>query len=94
MIETALRLSREQGFQATTMRRIASEAEASLGNAYYYFAGKDELVHELYIVVQRTSPFSVESSVARDMAIDLMRQVVDRSHQRPPSVLRQRRDVG
>lgn len=49
----ALRLFRDDGYQATTMRRIADEAGLSLGNAYYYFSGKDELVHELYVSVQR-----------------------------------------
>lgn len=53
VVEVALRLFRDEGFHATTMRRIADEAGVSLGNAYYYFAGKDELVHELYMVIQR-----------------------------------------
>ncbi len=53
VVETALRLFREEGYQATTMRRIATEAGVSLGNAYYYFASKDDLVHELYRAVQR-----------------------------------------
>lgn len=52
LVETALRLFRDEGFAATTMRKIANEAEVSLGNAYY-FASKDELVHELYLVIQR-----------------------------------------
>lgn len=64
LVETALRLFREDGFQATTMRRIASEAGVSLGNAYYYFEGKDDLVHELYLVVQRDH---------RDRAVPLLR---------------------
>jgi len=34
------------------MRAIAQEAGVSVGNAYYYFASKDELVQELYIQVQ------------------------------------------
>jgi AcrR family transcriptional regulator len=53
LVDAALRLFREDGFQATTMRRIATEAGVSLGNAYYYFASKDDLVDELYLVVQR-----------------------------------------
>jgi AcrR family transcriptional regulator len=141
LVETALRLFRDEGFQATTMRRIASEAGVSLGNAYYYFASKDELVHELYLVIQRdhrdralpllrdggslaenlktalhvgldvmspyhgfggsflqislpttsrSSPFSVESTDARDMAIDLMSHVLTASKQRlPPSLEKQ-----
>ena len=47
VVETALRLFREEGYEATTMRRIASEAGLSPSNAYYYFSGKDELVQEL-----------------------------------------------
>lgn len=48
----ALRMFREIGFEKTTMRGIAAEAGVSVGNAYYYFASKDDLVHELYIQVQ------------------------------------------
>ena len=51
LADTALRLFREDGFDATTMRRIATEAGVSLGNAYHHFAGKDELVQELYVRV-------------------------------------------
>ncbi|HST66696.1 MAG TPA: TetR family transcriptional regulator [Mycobacteriales bacterium] len=53
LVAAALRLFRTDGYQATTMRRIATEAGVSLGNAYYYFASKDDLVHELYLLVQR-----------------------------------------
>lgn len=53
VVDVALRLFRDEGYQATTMRRIADEAGVSLGNAYYYFSGKDDLVHELYRVIQR-----------------------------------------
>ena len=53
LVQTALRLFREDGFQATTMRRIATEAGVSLGNAYYYFGSKDDLVQELYLTIQR-----------------------------------------
>jgi AcrR family transcriptional regulator len=138
LVDTALRLFREDGYQATTMRRIATEAGVSLGNAYYYFAGKDELVHELYLTVQRehralarprlrrgatltenlrvalhagidvmapyqefgssfltvalppssrNSPFSADSTDARQQAISLMREVVTSSRGRPSGTL-------
>lgn len=48
----ALRMFREVGFEKTTMRAIAAEAGISVGNAYYYFASKDDLVQELYVQVQ------------------------------------------
>lgn len=45
---TALRLFRERGYAATTMRLVAQEAGVATGNAYYHFASKDHLVQELY----------------------------------------------
>jgi AcrR family transcriptional regulator len=50
---TALRLFRERGYAATTMRAIAQEAGVATGNAYYHFASKDHLVQELYHDVTR-----------------------------------------
>jgi AcrR family transcriptional regulator len=44
----ALRLFRERGYDATTMRAIAAEADVSLGNAYYYFASKEHLIQAFY----------------------------------------------
>lgn len=48
IIETALRLFRERGYDETTMRLIAEEAGVALGNAYYYFRSKDHLIQEYY----------------------------------------------
>jgi AcrR family transcriptional regulator len=46
--EAALRMFREQGYEATTMRAIAKEAGVATGNAYYYFDSKEELIQEYY----------------------------------------------
>jgi len=46
--EAALRLFREHGYEATTMRGIAKEAGVATGNAYYYFGSKEELIQEYY----------------------------------------------
>jgi AcrR family transcriptional regulator len=46
--EAALRLFRENGYEATTMRAIAKEAGVATGNAYYYFGSKEELIQEYY----------------------------------------------
>jgi AcrR family transcriptional regulator len=48
IVDAALRLFRERGYQATTMRAIAAEAGVSVGNAYYYFGSKEELVEGFY----------------------------------------------
>ncbi|HEY1323647.1 MAG TPA: TetR family transcriptional regulator [Streptosporangiaceae bacterium] len=48
IVEAALALFREHGYDATTMRDIAARAGVSTGNAYYYFGSKEELVQEFY----------------------------------------------
>lgn len=48
IIDAALRLFRERGYDATTMRAIASEAGVSVGNAYYYFNSKEQLIQGFY----------------------------------------------
>ena len=48
IIDAALRLFRERGYDATTMRAIAAEAGVSVGNAYYYFSSKEELIQGFY----------------------------------------------
>ena len=48
ILETALRLFRERGYEETTMRAIATEAGVSVGNAYYYFASKEHLIQAFY----------------------------------------------
>ena len=46
--DTALALIRDEGYEATTMRKVAEAAEVSLGNAYYYFPSKAHLVQDFY----------------------------------------------
>jgi AcrR family transcriptional regulator len=48
IVEAALKLFEERGYDKTTMRAIAQEAGVSLGNAYYYFASKEHLVQGFY----------------------------------------------
>ncbi|MBP2704599.1 TetR family transcriptional regulator [Microbispora sp. RL4-1S] len=48
IVETALRLFMERGYEATTMRAIAAEAGVSVGNAYYYFGSKEQLLQAYY----------------------------------------------
>jgi AcrR family transcriptional regulator len=48
IVDTALRLFQENGFDRTTMRAIAKEAGVSVGNAYYYFSSKEHLIQGFY----------------------------------------------
>ncbi len=49
IVDAALQLFRESGYEAATMRVIAQRAGVSTGNAYYYFGSKDELIQEFYL---------------------------------------------
>jgi AcrR family transcriptional regulator len=141
IVEAALALFRERGYEAATMREIASRAGVSTGSAYYYFGSKEELIQEFYaighaehltasrdVLASQTelgarlrgtvralidvhapyhafaatfykhaaepssplSPFSKESSPARDASIALYREVMDGSSARMTSDVRQR----
>jgi AcrR family transcriptional regulator len=48
IVEAALRLFSEHGYDRTTMRAIAKEAGVSVGNAYYYFGSKEHLIQGFY----------------------------------------------
>jgi AcrR family transcriptional regulator len=48
ILDTALGLFIEQGYDSTTMRQIAAAAECSLGLTYRYFTRKEDLVLALY----------------------------------------------
>ncbi|HEU5111529.1 MAG TPA: TetR family transcriptional regulator, partial [Micromonosporaceae bacterium] len=139
IVDAALRLFREKGYDRTTMRAIAQEAGVSVGSAYYYFTSKEELVQGFYdsiaeqhrqqsaeiLAAEREfaprlrgvllgwvdlaapyhefgkqffvnaadpdsplSPFSAESSPARDAQIAIHREVVEGSAARVDPELR------
>ena len=48
ILETALALFREKGFDGTTVRDIAERAEISVGSAYHYFPSKEAIVFAYY----------------------------------------------
>ena len=48
ILNTALELLEEQGYEKTTMRAIARRSGVSLGNAYHYFRSKEELIQAFY----------------------------------------------
>jgi AcrR family transcriptional regulator len=73
IVDVALRLFAEQGYDATTMRAIAQGAGVSTGNAYQYFAGKDHLVLAFYERSQVEHSEAVRSALAgsRDLGTRL-----------------------
>lgn len=84
IVQTAVRLFRDNGYDKTTMRGIAQEAGISVGNAYYYFPSKDHLVQEFYATLQDDTadacadrlaapgPFEDRLRVAYEALVDTM----------------------
>ncbi|GLX94918.1 TetR family transcriptional regulator [Herbidospora sp. NEAU-GS84] len=68
IVETALRLFRERGYDATTMRAIAAEAGVSVGSAYYYFASKEQLIQAYYDQAQSAHEAASREILARERA--------------------------
>src|SRR5437762_13676662 len=48
ILNSALDLLREHGYEETTMRAIAKKAGVSLGNAYHYFGSKEHMIQAFY----------------------------------------------
>jgi AcrR family transcriptional regulator len=65
ILEAALALFRERGFEKTTMREIAQESDVALGAAYYYFDSKDALVMGFYERAQHDLAPLLEDALAR-----------------------------
>ena len=63
ILEAALALFREKGYDATTMRGVAERAGVSLGNAYYYFESKEHLLHAFYDRMSREQAEVAETAV-------------------------------
>jgi AcrR family transcriptional regulator len=65
ILDTALALFRERGFEETTIRDIAAGAGLSLGAAYYYFKSKEAIVGAYYEYVQDQHMVRAREAFAR-----------------------------
>ena len=70
ILETAMRLFQEHGYDKTTMRAIAKEAGVSVGNAYYYFAGKEHLIQGFYDRIAAEHRVAVREVLARETDLE------------------------
>ncbi|WP_277350869.1 TetR family transcriptional regulator [Streptomyces chilikensis] len=66
ILETAMRLFQERGYDRTTMRAVAQEAGVSVGNAYYYFSGKEHLIQGFYDRIGAEHRVAVRSVLDRE----------------------------
>lgn len=74
ILDTALGLFAERGYEATTMRLIAERAEVSLGSSYHYFESKEHLVHALYVRIEEETTQAAQEllAVERDLHARLL----------------------
>ncbi len=78
ILVAALRLFRERGFDETTMRDIAKEAEVAIGAAYYYFDSKEALVMAFYGEASQTMHEQIEAALGRKIDLKArLRAVID-----------------
>lgn len=69
ILDTALRLFQERGFETTTMRDVAAEAGVATGAAYYYFRSKEELVMAFYLrtAEEEREPYDAALTATKDL---------------------------
>src|SRR5438477_9690088 len=66
ILDTALDLLAERGYEKTTMRAIAENAGVSLGNAYHYFKSKEHLIQAFYHRTHEEHLAAAESVLGRE----------------------------
>jgi AcrR family transcriptional regulator len=71
LIEAALAVATQDGITATTVRRVAEQAEVALGVVHYAFADKDELVAALAARVVEELADASAAGLAFDAPPDL-----------------------
>src|SRR6266850_628356 len=76
ILDAALQIFHERGYEETTMRAIAKQAGVSLGNAYHYFGSKEHLIqafyhrtHEEHLAAALPAPQKETSLKARLLAL-------------------------
>lgn len=79
ILATALRLFRDNGYEATSMRAIALAAGVSTGNAYHYFESKEHLVQAFYDQTHAEHLAACEPLLARETDLAARLRVVLRT---------------
>ena len=66
ILNSALDLLQEHGYEKTTMRAIARKAGVSLGNAYHYFGSKEHLIQAFYHRLHEEHLVAVRPALAQE----------------------------
>jgi AcrR family transcriptional regulator len=64
ILQAAVELFQERGFEESTMRDVAARAGVATGAAYYYFGSKEELVLAYYLSTHE----EVQETIGRELA--------------------------
>ncbi len=70
ILEAALAVFRERGFERSTMREIASAAGVAVGAAYYYFESKDAIVMAFYERSQSEMSAQIETALDKSKTLE------------------------
>ena len=71
ILDNAIRVFRERGLEASTMREIATASGVALGAAYYYFSSKEAIIQAYYDNMQAEHRRSVEAALEKGRELDL-----------------------
>ena len=69
ILAAALELFRDKGYVETTMRAVAERAGVSLGNAYYYYASKENLLQGYYADSHEQHALACRPILARERGL-------------------------
>jgi AcrR family transcriptional regulator len=70
ILESALAIFRERGFEKSTMREIAAAAGVAVGAAYYYFDSKDAIVMAFYQRAQQEMALSLDAILSKEKTLE------------------------
>ena len=81
VLDAAMALAAEGGYDAVQMRDVASRAQVALGTIYRYFASKDHLLAECQLESWRTmqdrlAQRPLQGATAGDRVVDLIERVM------------------
>jgi AcrR family transcriptional regulator len=76
ILEAALSVFRERGFEKATMREIAAEAGVAVGAAYYYFDSKDAIVMAFYERSQGEMHAGIEAALDKAKTLEARLRVI------------------
>lgn len=78
ILDATLRCLREDGYDATTIRRIAGHLDCAIGSIYRYFTDKHELLLEVTQRLVRPVADMLDAGGTFDLSVDLYTQLAAR----------------